>query len=302
MITELAKKILPDGAKQGLSKIYYEQKIFKAARSISRSEKGPEHLTEKLFYEYLEKFPVGERMLYTDDAVLTRGNDRAQTVLATAAKHHQGNYIDFLELGAGEGMVSAALQLAGKNATAIEYRSDDFDKRAKNADVNLLKMDAADLSFDDESFDVVFSYNCYEHFPMPGKVFSESLRVLRKGGLMFIQFAPLYYSPWGAHAYNIIGIPYCHYLFDKRFMNSYIAENTNEKFVFDETLNRWHVNQFRELWHKKFSAQVLVKEYNEIKAPFFLDLVIQHPSCFKNKITSMDDLLVNEIFAVFQKK
>lgn len=302
MIADLARKILPDGARQGLSKLYYEQKIFKAARALSRSTKSPELLPEERFFEYLKKYPVSQRMQYDADSVLQRGNERATEVLEAVTQHGKGNFKNFLELGAGDGMVSTALRKQEKNASAIEFRLDDFDARATEAGVSLYKMDAADLKFEDESFDMVFSYNCYEHFPQPDKVFSESLRVLRKGGLMMIHFAPLYFSPWGVHAYNIIGIPYCHYLFDKGFMNKYIAENSTDKLVIDNTLNRWHVNQFRDVWNNKFKEQIAVKEYNEIKAPFFLDLVIAHPSCFKNKITSMDDLLVNEIFAVFEKR
>lgn len=303
MIADLARKILPEEARQGLSRLYYEQKIFKAARALSRAKKGVHVLPEELFYEYLKKFPAKESpMQYDNDAVLQRGKERAAAVLASATEHGHGNLTNFLELGAGDGMVSTCLQQAEKSTSAIEFRLDDFDARAKQAGVQLFKMDAADLKFDDESFDMVFSYNCYEHFPQPDKVFSESLRVLRKGGLMLIHFAPLYFSPWGAHAYNVIGIPYCHLMFDKDFINKYAAENCTEKFIMDEALNRWHLNQFRDVWSHKFKNQLAVKEYNEIKAPFFLDLVIDHPSCFKNKITSMDDLLVGEIFAVFEKK
>jgi SAM-dependent methyltransferase len=301
MISNLARKLLPNGAKEKLSEFYYEQKLFKAARTLANMRGLSGVLDEKTFYRLLKQYPVGERMQYDDTSVLQRGQERADDMLSMMHQYGVGNFNSVLELGAGEAMVSTQLQNAGKKVTAIEYRNDDFDARAKNAGVELLKMDAAALSFEDNSFDFVFSYNCYEHFPKPDAVFSESLRVLRKGGLMSIRFAPLYHSPWGAHAYNIIGIPYCQFLFDKTFLNHYFATKNSEKFIMDDTLNRWHVDKFRKLWNQEFKDKVKVKFYKEFRAPYFLDLVIDHPSCFKNKITSLDDLVVNEIHAVFEK-
>jgi ubiquinone/menaquinone biosynthesis C-methylase UbiE len=302
MISNLARKLLPNGAKEKLSEFYYEQKLFKAARTLANARGLPGGvLDEKAFYRLLKQYPVGQPMQYDDASVLQRGQERAVDMLASMQNHGTGTYTDVLELGAGEAMVSAQLQQAGKKVTAIEFRDDDFDLRAEDAGVALLKMDAAALSFDDNSFDFVFSYNCFEHFPKPDVVFSESLRVLRKGGLMSIRFAPLYHSPWGAHAYNIIGIPYCQFLFDKTFLNHYFSTRSSEKFIMDATLNRWHVDKFRKIWNLAFKDRVKVRYYKEFRAPFFLDLVIDHPGCFKNKITTLDDLVVSEIHAVFEK-
>ncbi|KXK47605.1 MAG: type 11 methyltransferase [Bacteroidetes bacterium OLB10] len=302
MIKELARKLLPSTARQKVSALYHEQKLFKAARVLAQAKGMSEVLDEKTFDTLMAAYPVGERMSYDNDSVKHRGDERANEMMEVMNRYGKGGFSDVLELGSGEGMVCAALQQNGFKATAIEYREDDFDSRAKTAGVSLLKMDAANLTFEDESFDFVFSYNCYEHFPSPEKVFQESLRVLRKGGLMSVRFAPLYHSPFGAHAYNIIGIPYCQFLFDKMFLNKWIAENSAEKLVIDDTLNRWHINQFRELFKKQFSDKAVVHSYEEFRLPHFADLIIQHPLCFKNKITSVDDLVVSEIHAVIEKK
>lgn len=302
MINELAKKIIPSAARKKMSALYYEQKLFKAARVMSQSKGVSEVLSEKEFDAFREAYPVGERMHYDNESVRQRGEERANAMNEVMNSYGDTNFSKVLELGAGEGMVCTALQKKGFQTTAIEYRTDDFDKRAADAGVNLLKMDAADLSFEDESFDFVFSYNCYEHFPEPEKVFSESLRVLRKGGLMSIRFAPLYHSPFGAHAYNIIGIPYCQFLFDKMFLNRWIEENSSEKLIIDDTLNRWHVNQFRHLFKKQFSDIASLRSYEEFRLPHFVDLIINHPLCFKNKVTSVDDLVVSEIHLVIEKK
>ena len=119
---------------------------------------------------------------------------------------------------------------------------------------------------------------------------------------MFIHFAPLYHSPYGAHAYNNVGIPYCQFLFDKHFLNKWINTHADEKFNIDATLNRWHIDQFRKLFKQTYWDKCKIGYYKEFRSPYFLDLVINHPQCFKNKIMSMDDLIISEIKAVFVKQ
>jgi ubiquinone/menaquinone biosynthesis C-methylase UbiE len=302
MFSDIARKLLPAVARQKVADFYYEQKLFKAARALSLVRGSAITLGSREFDAMIKEFPVGERVSYSYDAVLQRSEQRAEEMITVMQSYTRLPLMKTLELGAGEGMVSACLQRMGKQATAIEIRDDAFDQRAVEAGVQLHKMDASALEFDDRSFDFVFSYNCFEHFPDPEKVFRESLRVLKPGGLMSVRFAPLYHSPFGAHAYNIMGIPYCQFLFDKAFLNEWIDANSEEKLVIDFSLNKWHVDDFRKLFKQKFWQECSVMSYKEFRLPAFLDLVIQYPGCFKNKISSMDDLIVSEIHAVFQKR
>lgn len=59
------------------------------------------------------------------------------------------------------------------------------------------------MPFDNETFDVVFSWNVLEHVASPTDVFAESLRVLRTGGFLFFT-VPNYGSWWEGH----YGIPW----------------------------------------------------------------------------------------------
>ena len=74
-------------------------------------------------------------------------------------------------------------------------------------------MDAANMQFEDETFDFVFSYDAFEHFASPENVLLEAIRVVRKRGYIYLEFGPLYYSPYGEHAYRSITVPYCQFLF-----------------------------------------------------------------------------------------
>jgi ubiquinone/menaquinone biosynthesis C-methylase UbiE len=70
-------------------------------------------------------------------------------------------------------------------------------------------VDAGDLPFPDEYFDVITCSDSFEHFPNARKVLSEAARVLKEHGLMAVDFAQ-----WGAynghHLGDIIATPWCH--------------------------------------------------------------------------------------------
>lgn len=62
-------------------------------------------------------------------------------------------------------------------------------------------MDAAALGFDDCSFDVIYSTDCFEHVGDFSAVIQECFRVLRPGGVLFSKFAPIWSGPKGHHAW-----------------------------------------------------------------------------------------------------
>ena len=77
MIKELARKLLPSTARQKVSALYHEQKLFKAARVLAQAKGMSEVLDEKTFDTLMAAYPVGERMSYDNDSVKNRGDERA---------------------------------------------------------------------------------------------------------------------------------------------------------------------------------------------------------------------------------
>jgi len=59
-----------------------------------------------------------------------------------------------------------------------------------NLDFKIIKADIRNLPYEDESFSFVYSYNSIEHLTKTGtkKAVKEILRVLKKGGLLYINF------------------------------------------------------------------------------------------------------------------
>ncbi|MCL1975152.1 MAG: class I SAM-dependent methyltransferase [Firmicutes bacterium] len=73
--------------------------------------------------------------------------------------------------------------------------------------------DAAALPFAENSLDTIIMNDAFEHVAQPQKVLSESMRVLKPGGRLYINFPP-YYHPFGAHLSDAIGIPWVHLFFN----------------------------------------------------------------------------------------
>ena len=65
-------------------------------------------------------------------------------------------------------------------------------------------MDAADLLFPSESFDIVYSFAVFPHLDRPEDSVREVARVLRPGGLAYIDFI-LYTSRTGSHDVRLLG-------------------------------------------------------------------------------------------------
>lgn len=98
------------------------------------------------------------------------------TVLIAGHMRHQ-RHGRFLEVGGGTG--NTARHLAGR----YEYAA--LDIAAENPDT--IVGDICDYPHvPDASFDIVYSWNTYEHLPRPWRAAEETARILRPGGLALV--------------------------------------------------------------------------------------------------------------------
>jgi SAM-dependent methyltransferase len=74
-----------------------------------------------------------------------------------------------------------------------------------DGDYEVHAIDAAALPFDDERFDLVFSSCAFEHFADVPAVLAEARRVLRPGGVLFAEYAPVWTAAHGHHLYVPVG-------------------------------------------------------------------------------------------------
>jgi len=66
------------------------------------------------------------------------------------------------------------------------------------------RMDAAAMSFPDSVFDVVYALAVFQHLERPAAVIDEIARVLRPGGVLYLDFI-LYTSATGSHDVRLLG-------------------------------------------------------------------------------------------------
>ena len=77
--------------------------------------------------------------------------------------------------------------------------------------------DASKLPFEDNSIDTIIMNDAMEHVDEPEKVLMEALRVLKKGGRLYVNFPP-YHHPFGAHLSDAIFIPWVHLFFSEKVL------------------------------------------------------------------------------------
>lgn len=95
-----------------------------------------------------------------------------------------------LELGCGTGLYTETLQKVAKNVLATDLSDQMIEaaaqKRGSLENITFMKADALNLQFDQDHFDTVFMANFIHIVGDPGRVITESWRVLRKGGRIII--------------------------------------------------------------------------------------------------------------------
>jgi ubiquinone/menaquinone biosynthesis C-methylase UbiE len=108
-----------------------------------------------------------------------------------------GPFARSLEIGAGTGYFSLNLMQAGVigAATCTDISPGMLETLEANArslglDVEVAACDAAELPFEDESFDLVLGHAVLHHLPALDRSFAEFARVLKPGGVLFFAGEP----------------------------------------------------------------------------------------------------------------
>jgi ubiquinone/menaquinone biosynthesis C-methylase UbiE len=291
--------MLSENARDTLKRLRYFHKGPETTRTRRLFEGAvivPAFLDDQDLNRLQQRYPALREYGYDVQSMEFRGNKRAAQILALPGFARAGSV---LEVGCRDGMVSCALQRAGKSATAIDRPSEGFDHRARAAGVSMREMDAEEMQFHDEAFDGVFSYDTFEHVARPDRVLAECIRVTRKGGFIYLNFGPLYMSAFGEHAHRSITVPYCQHLFSQPVLSSYAADHHLTP-LDPAGINRWTLRDYRSLW-KKSADVVSVERYTECLDISHLDLIRQHASCFRSKSDSFEEFTVAGIRILFKK-
>lgn len=280
--------------------IYCHHRTRRAKAAVANAPQSPAYLNWDKLDQLQNTYPPSPGDYHYDrQSRIARGRDRAYTI-SMHLKKEWGSVERFLDLGSSNDMTCTALQKMGKQAVAVDIRIARFMDAATEARDNFVQMDAASLGFADSSFDCIFSFNSFEHFPNPNEVLAEAIRVVRPGGYIYLNFGPLYWSEKGSHQFKTIHVPYHQCLFSQELLKAYAAEKRIELVDFF-WMNEWRVTQYRQLW-RQYASQLEQCHYYETLNGNHVDLIERYPSCFKSKVENFDNFLVASIEVLFRRR
>lgn len=134
-----------------------------------------------------------------------------------------------LEIGGSGGLLAGMVSNAGPRVICtdiidvqVKYNGEfprrlkeKFERNGFELDLGKIEFhtaDAQDLLYGNEKFDLVFSLNAFEHIPDPIKAINEIARVLRKDGVFYASFDPVWTADSGSHFMHYVKEPWLHLL------------------------------------------------------------------------------------------
>lgn len=185
---------------------------------------------------------------YTADTMTARAQERFVTMRGMAELDFQGlNYLD-IGCGAGHNIEEAhrlgAAFSAGIDANPGHKRH--WDNRLGDSEaMRFILDDLHTYDFEGRVFNVISSFNSFEHFDDPALVLERCRKIIADHGLLFLFFNPIYRAPMGSHQYRKINIPYVQNLFaDEVVAGVFDEDETADPYP---GLNRKRVREFEEI-------------------------------------------------------
>jgi SAM-dependent methyltransferase len=100
-------------------------------------------------------------------------------------KYSSNEIRNFLDVGCGEGYCLLEAESRGWNAFGLDINDNRIDKAKKN-NINFINSDLPSSKLREDFFDVVYMDSVLEHVINPLDYLSETKRILKKGGILYI--------------------------------------------------------------------------------------------------------------------
>ncbi len=201
--------------------------------------------------------------------------ERAKPAVAHVERFQKLKGAKVLDIGCGYGSLCKVLLDHGADTTGIEV---DIKKLAAaerflrgRKKLRLLNVQNEKLPFPASSFDVVFLFDVIEHVNRPEITITECNRVLKLGGILYVEFTP-YYSITGHHLYDFAKWPI--HILPKHIIKRIVYTKKVKSFLTAddywlqfESLNKLRISQF----------QNMVKSFHTLQERF----IIKYPEMFE---------------------
>ena len=153
---------------------------------------------------------------------------------------------DVLEIGCGHGGISCYLASVGAKSVIgidINERNLEFAEKLKKSrfdqsgtfqiPLKFMFQNATNTDFGDESFDIIFAPNSFEHFDDPAAVMKESFRILRSEGILVVDPFSSIYCKYAAHIKHGVTIPWVNLFFsDKTIIKALYRASIDDPNIF----------------------------------------------------------------------
>lgn len=218
---------------------------------------------------------------------------------------------DILEVSCGNGRAASALVKGAKNVYATDIVDVLLPEVKKSGVCFSIGDVCGQLPYENNSFDLVYSINSFEHYEHPDVALREIIRVTRPGGILFFTFSPLYYSAWGLHASRRLGMPFPQILFSEAVIQRFVNEKQEEiAESFDAAsdrskigpyVNGCSIQQYRQIFHAQREA-LKTLAYVEKVTLDGMPVISDYAGLFKDKAPSFDDFIVSGITFLAKKR
>lgn len=228
----------------------------------------------------------------------SRGIERTVDLLKLEELRRPG--LSIFEAACGDGMTGCALAGYGHNVVLNDLE-DWRDTRATS--LTFVKGDICQsLPLKSEFYDLVISYNFFEHVYDPVTALNELVRMCNKNGYIYLFFDPLYSSPLGLHAFCFT-IPYPQFLFSSEFIEAKVRQcgvYDLAKTSYDlQPTNKWRLSQFIALFENCGCDIVFINKTLDFR---FLNIIDNFPRAFTGRGMTLDDVTTNGISVMLKKR
>lgn len=163
------------------------------AGKVKKKKKEAEDMEQELLQEIASYWGTRAEGYSEVNEKELAGSQREAWLHVLEEQFPEKEEMKILDVGTGPGFFPMILSEAGYTVTAVDYTEEMLEKAKENLGkytkyglerVTLQRMDAQNLEFADETFDVVISRNLTWNLEKPEQAYQEWMRVLKPGGVL----------------------------------------------------------------------------------------------------------------------
>ena len=238
-----------------------------------------------------------------------RGEDTIKFYLQYTDKEDMFKNKTILDIGCGAGGKSLYYASLGANKVIGVDIVESYAEESAELALQLGLQDKFEFICADASklpFDTIIMNDAMEHVAKPEAVLTEILRILKKGGRLFVNFPP-YNHPFGAHLSDAINIPWVHVFFsDKTLIKNY--KELVKKYPDGEDRIKFRISE-NEKGEEYFSYinKMSIKRFNKIlnklsvKPVFYMESPLRSVVKPLAKLPFFKEYFVKMVVCVIQK-